>query len=447
MLVSNRSRKEKIKMALMVQLNMYRLWRSTLIISVNHRSTWRLSLVQQLASSPIQPFQKRAIALSNFSKKSSAPSSNYDVTTKEEENLKTKDNSDTSTNRKIFIGNLLRERNYTSEDKLFKYFSQYGEIEALEFVRSKFSNLPRGYAFVTFRDVESAQRVLAESHFIDNQNVRIEAAENKPKKLVYRKRDLTVLVSSVTKYLDRETIARHFSQFGEVDRVILAEKGDDDLDSYYVVFSTLSGATKALEEPNQRIAEQSIDSQVMALGKTLTVITKFSGRTNCLTITSVPDRLTVEDLRDYFQQYGDVQYADFIVHGGKRSYLHKDSNTAFVRFLDEAVVDKIVKTNDHVINGSEVQVSRYRKLHDLPPEEARELRLSVEGLPLNTRFKEVKKYFEDTYRIVLNGGFFTKKFICIVRFSNQADLEKVLREPKVSFHGFPLHFRRLAWKK
>ena len=405
--------------------------------------------MQHLASSPMQYFQKRRLTLSKFSEKSSAPSSKYDATPKEEENMERKDNSENSENRKIFIGNLLRGRNYTSEDKLHKYFSQYGEIEALECPRTKISNLSRGFAFVTYRDVESVHRVLAESHFIDGRNVKIEAALQK--NVANQKRDLTVRVTNIMKDINKETIARHFSQFGKVDRVILAEEGENERKSYYVLFSTLSGATKAQEEPIQRIAEQSIDSQVMALVKIPPVTTMYPGRTNCLTITctSVPDNLTVEDLRDYFQQYGDVQYVDFIVQGGKRSYLQRDSNTAFVRFRDEAIIDKIVTMKDHVINGSGIQVSRYRDLHKmyLPPEKARELRLAVEGLPPVTLPEEVNKYFEETFGIVLNGVFFTKKMIWIVRFSNQADLEKVLREPKASFHGFPLYFRRLAWKK
>ena len=134
----------------------------------------------------------------------------------------------------------------------------------MEFLRAKFTNKSRGFAFITFRDVESVQKVLAESHFIDNQKIKIEAAGNKRKSVADHKRDLTVLVTNIMKHIDRETIARHFSQFGEVNRVILAKEGVGDLSSYYVLFSTLSGAAKALEAQNQRIAEQNIDSQVMA---------------------------------------------------------------------------------------------------------------------------------------------------------------------------------------
>lgn len=427
-----------------MQSNMSRFWRSTLIMSVCHRSLCWHSFVQHLVSSPMQQFQKRGLALSNFNEKSSVPSPNNDVTVKEKEDLERKGCSKASQDRKIFIGNLITGRNYTSEDKLLKYFSNYGEIEALEFLRTK--SKPQGFAFITFHDAKSVQRVLAESHFIDNRNVRVEAAVNKCRRVAHHKRDLTVLVTNIKKHIDGETIANHFSKFGEVDRVILA-KGDEDLNSYYVIFSTMSGATKALEEQNQRIAEQSIDSQVMALEKITTATEQCAGRTNRLAVHSVPDNITVEDLRDYFQQFGDVQCVDFIVQGGMGSQLQQDSNTAFVRFLDKAIVDEIVKTKDHVINGFYVQVSRYRNLHNLAPEKARELRLSVQGFPSDTPLEEVKKYFEETFSIFLNGVFFSKKLFCIVRLSNQADVEKVLTEQKASFHGSPLHFRRLVWKK
>lgn len=435
-----------IKMALMatVQSNMCRFWRSTLIMSVCHRSLWRHSFVQHFVSSPMQQSQKRGLALSKFNEKSSVPSPKNDVTGNEKEDLERKGGSKASQNRKIFIGNLMMGKNYISEDKLLKYFSNYGKIEALEFFRTK--SKPQGFAFIIFHDAKSVQRVLAESHFIDNRNVRVEAAVNKQRRVAHHKRDLTVLVTNIKKHIDRETIANHFSKFGEVDRVILA-KGDEDLNSYYVIFSTMSGATKALEEQNQQIAEQSIDSQVMALEKITTVTEQCVGRTNRLAVHSVPDNITVEDLRDYFQQYGDVQCVDFIVQGGMGSQLQQDSNTAFVRFLDKAIVDEIVKTKDHVINGFYVQVSRYRNLHNLAPEKARELRLSVQGFPLDTPLEEVKKYFEETFNIFLNGVFFSKKLFCIVRLSNQADVEKVLTEQKASFHGSPLHFRRLVWKK
>ncbi|XP_078384924.1 uncharacterized protein LOC144667402 [Oculina patagonica] len=443
-----------------VGVNICRLWRSTLIISVFHRSTGRISLVPLLTLSSLLKFQKRVLSLSSFSEKSFSTTQKYDVTqrvtAKEEEEIKRKHISEISVNRKIHIGNLRRGRDFTTEDTLFEYFSKYGEIQELEFFRNKLTHLSRGFAFVTFCNVESARKVLAESHIIDGQNVTIAVPVKKQKNAAVQKRDMTVLVSNIMKNTNKEVVARHFSKFGRVDRVILAQKGqadDEDLSSYYVIFSCLLGAQKALEEPTQKIADQNIDSQVMALPETTPVTKEYVGRTNHLALTSVPDSLTVEDLRDYFQQYGDVQYIDFIVHGSKVPYSQKDSNTAFIRFSDDAVVEEIVTHKNHLIVGSEVKVSKYKSLRTLPPEEMRELKVSVEGLPLSTRQQEVKRYFEKTFGILLNGVFFKeqhvfdKKLICIVRFFNQADLERVLKETQVSFHGSPLYFRRLGWKK
>ena len=396
------------------------------------------------------------LSLSSFSEKSFSSTEKYDVTAKEEEEPERKDRSDTSVTRKIHIGNLRRGRYYTTEDTLFKYFSRYGEIEVLEFFRNKLTNLSRGFAFVTFRNVESAQKVLSDSHIIDGRNVTIAVPVKKQKSAALQKRDKTVLVSNIMHETSKEVIASHFSKFGIVDRVILAKEGESDdegLSSYYVIFSSLLGAQKALEEPTQKIAEQGIESQVKALPLSSPVTKEYIGRTHRLALTSVPDSLTVEDLRDYFQQYGDVQSVDFIVHGSKVPYSQKDSNTAFIRFSDYTVVEEIVTNKNHIICGSEVKVTKYKNLHTLPSEEMRGLKVSVEGLPLSTRQQEVKRYFEQTFGVLLNGVFFKeqhafdKKLICIVRFFNQADLERVLKETNASFHGFPLYFRRLAWKK
>ena len=93
--------RDNSKMALMaMQSNMSRFWRSTLIISVCYRSPWRRSFVQHLASSPMQHYQKRGLALSKFNEKSSAPSPNYDVTVKEEEDLERKGDTETSEKQK-----------------------------------------------------------------------------------------------------------------------------------------------------------------------------------------------------------------------------------------------------------------------------------------------------------------------------------------------------------
>lgn len=364
-----------------------------------------------------------------------------------------------SNNRIIHVGNLLKGQDYTTEDSVYKYFSQFGKIELLQFFRHKFTKLPRGFVFITFQDAESAQKVLAEagSHVIDGQKVTVEVPLRKVKPAELQKRDMTVLVNNIQKNTSKQGIEKHFSQFGKVDRVILAQKDprDENLSSYYVIFSSLSGAKKALEQPSQKICEQNVDSQVTEFPITSLQSRNFSNKTKCVSVTLVPDHLTVEDLRDYFQRFGDVESVDFVVNGGIASYNPTgNSNVAFVRFPNYAIVNEIVKNENHIINGSKVKVSKYRDMADLVSEQMRELKLSVEGLPLSTQPWAVQDYFERFFGVVPNGVFLNqhrllidKKLVCVVRFSNTREVEKVLKEQKGIFQGQPVFFRRLIWKK
>lgn len=70
---------------------------------------------------------------------------------------------------------------------------------------------------------------------------------NKCRRVVYYKRDLIVFVINIKKYIDGEIIVNYFFKFGEVDRVILV-KGDEDFNSYYVIFLIMFGVTKVFEE-------------------------------------------------------------------------------------------------------------------------------------------------------------------------------------------------------
>ena len=359
--------------------------------------------------------------------------------------------------RRVHVGNLLKGQDYTTEDTVYKYFSKYGKIELLEFFRHKLSNAPRGFAFVTFHDVESAKKVLSEadSHIIDGQKVTVAIPLKMKKPPELKKRDLTVTVNNILTNTSKQEIEEHFAVFGKVHRVIFAQKDptDENLSRYYVMFSTPSEAQKALEQPTQRIGKQDIDSQVTEFFPQTSK--EFTGKTKALSVTSVPDHVTVEDLRDYFRKFGDVECVDFLVSGGVASHNpDRNSNVAFVRFPYDAIVDEVVQNKNQVINGSEVKVSRYRDMANLVNDGLRELKLSVEGLPLSTRPGAVQEYFERTFGVVPNGVFLNqhrvsidKKLVCIVRFSNRREVEKVLNEQKGIFCGHHLYFRRLVWKK
>lgn len=424
----------EFKMALML----HKLRVPTFVNSLFHRAA-ALSSVAPLLSLGVQKFQKEAVTSSNFGEKLYSTKK-----TAEEKEADTRD----SNVRRIYVGNLLKGRDCIKEESIFRYFSQYGKVEFLELHRDKWTKLPLGFGFVTFYDAESAKKVLvkADPHTIDGQKVTVaKEFSNRP---AVQKRELAVLVNNISKDTSKQAIQEHFSQFGEVDRVILAKKDPQDKSSYYVVFTSLSGAKKALEQSMQKVADQDIDSQVTELLRTSAQnAKKYVGKTKCISITSVPDHLTVEDLRDYFQNFGDVESVDFVVN--RRFWSHRDesANVAFVRFSNYTTVEEIVENENHVISGSTVRVLAYEDTGNLASKDLRELKISVKGLPLSMGSKEVQEYFERTFGVVPNGVF-RNKLVCIVRLSNMKEVEHVLKQQKGTIiYGQPLYFHRLAWTK
>ena len=415
------------------------------MISVLYRSTRQLSFLPRLSSPALQTFQRKTLPLSIYSKKPFSSIKN-DVTS-------STDRSSAANGRKIFVRNMpVKYGPQTTRKTLLEYFSRFGKIETLtisnsrfEYFNGNFKNLrPRAvHAYVTFQTDEGFERALAGSHVIDGREVMVEVARGADKtRTALERRSRTVLVSNVLKNTSEAIIAEHFGQFGEIERIVVAQSNNySDFSSYYVLFSSPFGAKKSLEVVNQRIPGQNIDCKVTPLNVVET-------QRGCCVKIIMAVGLSAEDLRDYFLEFGDVQSVDIIAYGSKKS-----GDIAYASFSDYAVVDAILKTKNHSIKGYDVEVSKGP--HKFVPEDRiQELKVSVEGLPYATHRREVKDFFEQTYGVILNGVFFKRiyvfdkvKYICFANFYCHSDLERVLKGPKPSFHGCPLNFRHLHWRK
>ena len=364
--------------------------------------------------------------------------------------------------RKIYVGNIKgllhsrKEDAWRAEDTLFKYFSKFGEVELMEFPRNKLKAVPETFGFVTFRDAEVAQKLLAEEgpHIVDGQKLILAPLRNK-QMAVQEKINSTVFVKNILKNTSKQAVEEHFAQFGEVKRVILAQKNssDENLSHYYVMFSSSSGARKALEQPMQRIAEQSLESEVKEFRQIKGSLGSMH-TSKKLVLRSVPDQLTVENLRDYFQEFGEVECVELLVNIQNTTGVEGSRNVAYVHLAAVETVEEIVQKDNHLINGTEVKVAKHRALHVDIPDKVRHLKLSVEGVPLSTGENIVRRYLQTAFDIVPTGVFFDRRRVlghnkspCIIRLNNSREVETVLKEPKVTFDEHPLYFRRLIWKK
>ncbi|KAH7660346.1 RNA recognition motif domain-containing protein [Dioscorea alata] len=84
--------------------------------------------------------------------------------------------------RKLFVRGLSWE---TTSETLFSAFSTHGDIEEGAVITDKATGKSRGYGFITYRHMESAQRALQEpSKLIDGRNITVKLADSHKSKVI-----------------------------------------------------------------------------------------------------------------------------------------------------------------------------------------------------------------------------------------------------------------------
>uniref|UniRef100_A0A8C3JP59 RRM domain-containing protein n=1 Tax=Calidris pygmaea TaxID=425635 RepID=A0A8C3JP59_9CHAR len=82
--------------------------------------------------------------------------------------------------KKIFVGGIKED---TEEHHLRDYFGQYGKIEVIEIMTDRGSGKKRGFAFVTFDDHDSVDKIVSKSHIERDLEV-LERVQRRATKLV-----------------------------------------------------------------------------------------------------------------------------------------------------------------------------------------------------------------------------------------------------------------------
>lgn len=74
---------------------------------------------------------------------------------------------------KMFIGGLSGN---TAPENLKQYFEQFGEVSECMIMKDAITKRSRGFGFITFKDAESVDKVLAkDKHVLDEKNVSLRA--------------------------------------------------------------------------------------------------------------------------------------------------------------------------------------------------------------------------------------------------------------------------------
>lgn len=108
----------------------------------------------------------------------------------------------------MFIGGLSWD---TTDEGLNEYFGQFGKIDASVILKDG-EGRSRGFAFLTYEDPASVNKVLAQNHFLDGKSI-------DPKRAIPRSshhRAQRFFVGGLSSTSTGESLRTFFNQFGQV---------------------------------------------------------------------------------------------------------------------------------------------------------------------------------------------------------------------------------------
>ena len=97
--------------------------------------------------------------------------------------------------KKIFVGGIKED---TEEHHLRDYFEQYGKIEVIEIMTDRGSGKKRGFAFVTFDDHDSVDKIVIQKyHTVNGHNCEVRKALSKRWLVLHPAREVEVVLETL----------------------------------------------------------------------------------------------------------------------------------------------------------------------------------------------------------------------------------------------------------
>ncbi|XP_008777247.1 UBP1-associated protein 2C-like [Phoenix dactylifera] len=162
--------------------------------------------------------------------------------------------------RKLFVRGLAWE---TTSETLCAAFSMHGEIEEGAVIFDKATGKSRGYGFITFRHMESAQKALQEpSKMIDGRlavcNLACESLSSASVSTDVALRK--IYIGGLSPDISSETLLSFFGRHGDIEEGSVAYDKDTNKSRGFgfVTYKTAEAAKKAIDDPNKTLGGRNI---------------------------------------------------------------------------------------------------------------------------------------------------------------------------------------------
>ncbi|KAL6539857.1 hypothetical protein OROHE_011628 [Orobanche hederae] len=162
--------------------------------------------------------------------------------------------------RKLFVRGLAWN---TTSETLYAAFQEHGEIEEGAVIYDKVTGKSRGYGFITYHDMESAQRALkAPSKMIDGRlavcNLASEGLSNLS--ITQDQAQRKLYVGGLSPETTSEMLLSFFGRHGEIEEGSVAyDKDTNNSRGFgFVTYKTVEAAKKAIDDPQKMLGGRNI---------------------------------------------------------------------------------------------------------------------------------------------------------------------------------------------
>ncbi|BHF66486.1 heteroproteinous nuclear ribonucleoprotein [Sparganum proliferum] len=265
----------------------------------------------------------------------------------------------------IVVGRLKPD---TTETDITNYFSKYGKVKRVKMLTRNKTGEFRGYALVTFADKRAFEDgVLEKDHSLDDCPFKVRLAMSnasstqpqvqpgaKSKQNVDTNR---VYLRSLPPAANKQNLNEYFSKFGIVNQVRVL-KGRKTGGNGFVVFRDLDSISKVLESQPHRINETQITVSLTKNPESSGTRSQANLEQNVnpkrIYLGSLPPAVNRQNLNEYFSKFGIVNQVCVLTG-------RKTRGIGLVVFRDLDSVRKVLESQPHQLNGTQITVARTKK--------------------------------------------------------------------------------------
>ena len=252
--------------------------------------------------------------------------------------------------RKLFVGGLEKS---VSDDYLKGYFEQFGKLTDWVVMKSPGSMASLGYGFITFEEVHMVKSCVdSQPHYLNGKAVELKKATPPQPKPQYsgdsqNSSERKLFVGGLEASVTDDSLKEYFEKFGKLtDWVVMKNP---------VTRVTLGYGFITFEEPH--MMESCLESQPHVLNGKSVGIGKVTPREGyqkeaSVWVGSLCYSVTREDLRKYFEQFGQLTSWDLMIGKYGKGF-------GFVTFKSPAATEICLQAKPHYLYGKVIDVRRF----------------------------------------------------------------------------------------